>query len=70
MTHVQAITKVWVDGKLAASSCSDSDHIPSMLTADSISATTLRAARAAIHTIEAKFPATEPGQGKGSDHGE
>jgi hypothetical protein len=64
VTHVQAITKVWVDGKLTASSCRDSDHIPSMLTADVISTTTLQAARAAIHTIEAKYPATEPEQGK------
>lgn len=60
MTHVQAFTKVWVDGHLTASSCSESDHIPSMLTADKISATALRATRQAIATLEAKYPVTEP----------
>ena len=62
MTHVQVITKVWVDGRLRASTstCLDDTNI----TADAIAATARPAAARAASFINSDSPATEPGQGK------
>jgi hypothetical protein len=66
MTVVQAWVLVYVDGKQVASKQAGSEHIPSMLTADKIAATTLRAARLAVGLIESTYPETEENEKEGS----
>jgi hypothetical protein len=62
------ITKVWVDGALRASTSSVLDG--PTFTAESIAATARPAASRAVSFINSKTPATQPGQGKGQDHGQ
>ena len=62
MTHVQVITKVWVDGQLRASTCSNLDG--ATITADQIAETSRSAATRAADFISSKTPAEGPGQGK------
>lgn len=62
MTHVQVITKVWVDGHLRASTCSFIDD--STVTADAIAATARPAAHRAASFISSIKPASAPEQGK------
>jgi hypothetical protein len=66
VTHVQVITKVWVDGELRASTSSCIDGL--IITADAIAATARPAAFRAADFISSIEPATEPGQGKGQSN--
>lgn len=68
MTHVQVITKVWVDGHLCASTSSLLDG--EAITAEAIAATSRPAAFRAATYINSDTPATRPEQGKGPDHGQ